>query len=205
MPQNGFIASTARTAANAPGYDQLGKQNDALSSQFHAERYTACYQGDAGIAANQVGATTSAGLATTYTGLCLSNPAGSGQNLSILRVSSLFLVAPAALTAVGLIVGFAAGGITAHTTPLVVGNALIGSIVANPLVGLVDAACTLVGTPSWARWMSVTPSATGVVSYNEDVKGALLIPPGGYIAIGTSIAGPAAGLLGSIEWEEENI
>lgn len=205
MPQGPLIASTERTAANLPGFAQLGKQNDLLVSQFHAERYTTTYQGDVGFAANQTGATSSAALATTYTGLCLSNPAGSGQNLSILRVSALFVVAPAALTAIGLIVGYAVGGITAHTTPLVVGNALVGTIPTNPLVGLADAACTLVGTPAWARWMAATPSATAVFSFTEDAKGTLLIPPGGYVAIGTSIAGPTAGLLASIEWEEENI
>jgi len=168
-------------------------------AQRHGANYASTYAGFNGSAAC-VGVTTSAGLATTYTGLCLSNPAGSGKNLSILRVSGVIDVAPAALTAIGLITGFLAAGITAHTTPLTPLNNLVGG--GGTLVGLADAACTLVGTPAWQRWLAESIAATGIAAFDESTAGELLIPPGGYLAIGTSIAGPTNGLYASISWEE---
>jgi len=41
-------------------------------------------RGDLFVAANVAAKATSVGLTTTYTGLCVSNPAGSGKNLIIL-------------------------------------------------------------------------------------------------------------------------
>lgn len=169
--------------------------------QAHGTRYNASFNKRLFFAANQAGVTTTAGLATTYTGLCLSNPAASLVNLSPRRISGVFVVAPAALTALGLIVGWAAGGITAHTTPLTsLQSTFLGSGVVPS--ALVDAACTLVGTPTYEDFMAITPSATGVVGFSMDLDGEVTIPPGGYLAIGTSIAGPASGLLAKIAWEE---
>lgn len=169
-------------------------------AQRRGRSYAAVANGNVGVAANQAGVVTSAALATTYTGLCLSNPAGSGKNLSILNASGAFIVAPSTVTGVGLIVGYATGGITAHTTPLTPFNALIGG--GNALVAKADSACTLVGTPAWARWLAETPTATTLPYFSADIDGGIIIPPGGYVALGTTIASPAAGFVGSIEWEE---
>ena len=201
MPQNPLVAFVAKfgssfVALKADSTGALVTANPGV-----APSYAGAATGLIGTAANQSGATTSAGLATTYTGLCLSNPAGSGQNLSLLRVSGVCNVAPAALTAVGLIVGYVAGGITVHTTPVTPLSSKIGSA-APALVGLVDAACTLVGTPAWARWFAETIATTGEYSFDENVGGEILIPPGGYAAIVTTIAGPTAGLLASFTWQE---
>lgn len=202
MPQ-GPISTTV--AVNDETNASVPLKCDILGSQYvgqrHGKYYGAANSGDGGWGANQAGATTSAGLATTYTGLVLSNPAGSGKNLVVQKVSAIFDVAPAALTGVGLIVGYAAGGVTVHTTPLTVENQEIGAS-ASALVGLVDAAATLVGTPAWRQWLTETPSATGVVSYSTDIDGEIILPPGAYLAIGTTIAGPTSGFWGSISWEE---
>lgn len=181
----------------------LGKQSDLTVSSLHGNKYRAAY-GGSGVSlysgANQSGVTTSAGLATTYAGLCLSNPAASGFNLSVRRVRGAFIVAPATVTGINLIIGYAAGGITAHTTPVTPTPGLInGSTVP---VGKLDAACTLVGTPTYYGPLAETASATSLLAFSEDVEGAILIPPGGYMAIGTTIAGPAAGFMGGIEWTE---
>lgn len=152
--------------------------------------------------ASCVGVATSAGLAATYTGLCLSNPAGSGKNLVLVRASGALDVAPAALTAYGLIIGYSAAGVVTHTTALTpLTLSPIGTGVA--LVGLADAACTIVGTPAWGQFFGETPSATGVTTFNFFFDGTTIIPPGGYAAIGSTIAGPAAGLYGSLVWFEK--
>ena len=181
----------------------LGKQSDLLISQLHGTKYHAAY-GGAGVSlfsgATQTAVTTSAGLATTFVGICLSNPAASGYNLSVRRIRGALIVAPSSETAFVLIIGYAAGGITAHTTALAPTPGLIGSG-ATP-VGKLDSACTLVGTPSYYSVVVPTPSATAVAGFSEDLDGSILLPPGAYAAIGTTIAGPANGFLGFMEWVE---
>jgi hypothetical protein len=145
----------------------------------------------------------SAGLATTFVGLCLSNPAASTKNLAIQRVSGMTMVAPAAFLALGLITGFVAGGITVHTTPLTPLSGFVGD--SGVPVGKADSAATLVGTPAWALWFVTEAATAGNPMFNVDLAGSIIIPPGGYAAIGANVAGPAAGFLGSMEWVEAPI
>lgn len=194
------VFGSRATPVGAPiGYGQLDPQNALWMSTRHARDYSAGYLQALGMAANQAGAQLSAALATAYVGLCLSNPANSGKNLALLNVSGNVNVATGAPLAIGLITGFAAGGITVHTTPATVQPTYVG--LANPLVGLVDAACTLVGTPIWSRWLAEVANA-GVGSFSQDIQGGIIVPPGGYVAVGGTVAGPAAGFLGSFVWEE---
>lgn len=205
MPQNlgsGFIAKILGTLTQT----QLvtGKQLDLLTSKYHGDKYTQAYGGALFSGANPSGVTTSAALATTYVGLCLSNPAASGKNLVVRRVAGAFIVAPATITGFNLIVGYSAAGIVTHTTALTPRSNLIGTGAAG--VGLLDSACTLVGSganaPLYAMVLGETPTATTSLSFNVDLEGAFVLPPGAYAAIGTTIAGPASGFQGSIEWEE---
>ena len=204
MPQNPINLNASVQGGTALAKYLLGKQSDLTVGQLHGSKYRAAYGGSGTnlfYSANQTAVTTSAGLATTYVGLCLSNPAGSGVNLEVRRVRGLFVVAPAAVTAFSLIVGFAVGGVTVHTTPIAPAQTLIGSTAVAAL-GKTDSACTLVGTPVYHAQLAVTPSPTSQLSFSEDMEGALTLIPGAYVAIGTTIAGPAAGFLGSIEWAE---
>lgn len=201
MPQINLFYSMQRPGSTAGTPIAGDPQGNTQVVQSHGDSYNASFAKRMFFAANQAGVTTSAALATAYTGLCLSNPAASTVNLSPRRISGALIVAPAALTAFGAIVGYSAAGIVTHTTPL---TSLQSMFVGGGTVpqGLVDAACTLVGTPTWGVFTGLTPSATGVVSFSLELQGSFLIPPGGYIAIGTTIAGPASGLLASISWEE---
>lgn len=168
---------------------------------------TAAKAGSAFRASNTAAAALSAGLATIYTGLCLSNPAGSGVNLVVRKIVAMFGPAPATQINLGLITGWSAAGIITHTTPItsilpwyVGGAASGGSIVAPTANGLVDAACTLVGTPAWDRWIgasAVSTDPTVTVALDDD----LIIPPGGYVAVGNLVA-IASGFLGTIAWRE---
>lgn len=202
MAQNPFISLVAKLVSTTTPRQLTVDANGYLLTAAgipSAPNYPAAKAATIFLGANQAGATTSVALATTYTGLCLSNPAGSGKNLSLIRAAGVLNVAPAALTGIGLIVGYAAAGIVIHTTPVTPLNSNLGG--AAP-VGLVDAACTLVGTPAWGGWLGETPTTTGVTTFDRTYDGAILIPPGGYVAIGTTIAGPAAALLASLTWQE---
>lgn len=182
--------------------NQIGKQRELWTGTRHGKYYAGAYNGLSGFAANQTGATTSVGLATTYVGLCVSNPVGSLVNLVIQKVSAAITVPPAAALGVGLIAGFVAGGVTVHTTPLTIYTNKIG-VASTAFTALADAACTLVGTPIWAHWLETVPLTTvGFTAFSADIDGEIILPPGAYVAIGTTAATGAAGLFGKISWEE---
>lgn len=200
MPQSPIPVTIAKNPANAQIPLITDKQDALVITQLHGRKYLAAYNGELFHGANPSGVTTSAGLATTYVGLCLSNPAGSLVNLAVRLVTAQFIVAPATVTGIGLIKGYAAGGVTVHTTPLVPASSLIGTGPAPS--GLLDSACTIVGTPAWLRYLAETPTATTLPFASFDMEGGIILPPGAYLAIGTTIAGPASGFVGSMEWEE---
>lgn len=149
------------------------------------------------------GVVTTVGLATTYTGLCLSNPAGSGKDVVVKKITAGLNVVTAAPTVIGLIQGYSAAGVVTHTTPATVFNGLPGGSVAAAVAKL-DKACTLVGTPAWREFLFGTAIAAGAGQASRQFDN-LVIPPGGYIALGTNIASPAAGLVASFEWTEQDI
>lgn len=201
MPQGALALNIATNGVGGNRIPLVADPSGAIPvTQAHGKYESATQAGRLFGGANQTGATLSAALAATYTGLILSNPAASGKNLLLNKVGILLNVAPAALTAIGLAAGWLAAGITVHTTALTINSKSLNSQVAS--VAKLDAAATLVGTPYWERWLAETIAATGVAQGVFDIDGAILIPPGGWVAIGASIAGPAAGLLGSMEWEE---
>lgn len=200
MPQrNLWFPSVSPGGAAAPSH--LGYQGDLFVSQLHGGKYAASYNNELFTGTNTAATVTSAALATTYTGLCLSNPAASGKNLALRAIGARLVVITAAVTSFSLITGFAAGGITAHTTPATVQAAIIGNSAAAA-VGLLDAACTLVGTPAWGQALGGPGIAAGAGAFVFDFQAGLIIPPGGYVAIGSNIPSPAAGFLGTFEWEE---
>lgn len=203
MKQNPQSSNVAQNAALASVPLKVNSVGSLQINQHIGEKYQPAFAGVLFTAANPTPVTLSAGLATTYVGLCVSNPAASTKNLLLRRVSGVVMVAPAAFLAFGLITGFLAAGITVHTTPITPKASKLGGAAG---LGLADSACTLVGTganaPLWARWFSASNVTANGTQFNEDLAGGILIPPGGYAAIGANVAGPAAGFLGSIEWAE---
>lgn len=203
MPQGPLKAAVSRLKTGSTfsaNLTQQGAQGDLFVGARHSTMYEACYSGSVMVGATSAGRTLSAALATTYTGLCLNNPAASKVNLALQRVNGAINVQPAAGLVLGLIVGWSAAGIVTHTTPETPLCAFVNDTVGT---GLVDAACTLVGTPAWGRWiMSNNAVTTALLNFDEIIGGEIIVPPGGYVAIGASVAGPAAGLFASFTWEE---
>lgn len=178
-----------------------GVQGDLLSSNMHGDLYNRAYTGALFLGANPTAVTTSVGLATTCVGLILSNPAGTGKNLILRRAGAALVVVPTAFTGFSLITGFVAGGITVHTTALTIQNPIVGGAVTASVAKL-DSAATLVGTPVYSMVLAATTSATTGAGFSTDLQGCVIIPPGGYAALGTTVASPASGFLASIMWEE---
>lgn len=220
MGQNplGFLAN-AFSGAIAPG--RVDPQSALWNTSRHGKYYASVYGTPAQVApypvkaaqaglvfraSNPTALSLSVALATTYTGLCLSNPAGSTVNLVVKRVG-LFVNASAAAAFAGLITGWSAAGVVTHTTPetnivpaYVGAAASSGSVAQAASQAKVDRACTIVGTPAWDRWIGAIP-ATTVTSLLQDLDDDLIIPPGGYVAIGSSAA-ETTDAVGTIMWEE---
>lgn len=168
----------------------------------HAQFHEAVNQNEVFFAANQSPVTTTVALAAAYTGLCVSNPAGSGKNLSIVKTNWIFTVAPAGICAINLGGGYAVDGVTVHTTPLTIYNAKLGSPASS--VANADAAATLVGTPIYIQPL-IGGFTAGVLYPHQtviDMGGIVMVPPGAYVFISTLTV--AVG-LGAIFWEETYI
>jgi len=175
MPQNPSSVNISQNAALARVPNKVNSTGSLQINQHIGEKYQPAFSGVLFSAANPTPVTLSAALATTYVGNCVSNPAASGKNLLLRRVSGIVMVAPAAFLAFGLITGFLAAGITVHTTPITPKASQLGGAVG---VGLADSACTLVGTganaPLWARWFSASNVTANGTQFNEDLEGGIL-------------------------------
>jgi len=182
-----------------------GGLSDLIVSEFMARYSESTYRRQNFSAANQAAVATTAGLATTYTGLVLSNPLGSGFNLHLNKLGFASVVAQTSALAVGLMVGFSATTNVTHTTPVTPRSNFYGVGVAG--VGLVDQSATLPVAPTvqaifgvvdTGAITTVTQSGLGLI----DLEGSIVLPPGAYVAVYTSAASAAASVLASIGWQE---
>lgn len=152
-------------------------------------------------ASTQAGQALSTALSTTQTGFTLTNPAGSGVSLVILKVNGALTTAPAAISTVVLAanVNPVAAAVT-QTTPLTVRSAKLGNT--TQAAGLAASAVTLPATPVVVMGLG-GPVATGSVSQpqiNVDIDGALAVQPGCAVSINaltTAISG-----VWSMVWAE---
>jgi hypothetical protein len=188
-----------RAALGADTVIRLGADSETIMQQLHARYVEQTVRGNIFSAANQAAQAVSVALATTYTGLCLYNPVGSGKILVPNKIKYALSVAPAAIATLGLITGYSAtGGVTALTTRLSVQATQIGSAAVG--VGIALSAATIV-TPTWLQQLldGFTAAALPAPTAPIDLDGLYAIYPGGFIAVGalTAVTG-----LGSIAWEE---
>lgn len=171
----------------------------SVVTDAHPRYYEAAARGVSFSAANQAAQAVSVALATSYTGLLLYNPLGSGKLLLPTKVKYALSVAPAAIATIGLLGGYSAtGGVTAQTTKLTVQSNLIGNVGTG--AGIVLSAATIV-TPTWIFQLEdgFTAAALPNPTLLTDLEGLFAVAPGGFLGIGalTAVTG-----LGSIAWEE---
>jgi hypothetical protein len=198
--ENLIVGPTALNAADAsPIRARCGRTGDQVVTELHARYFEQAYRGASFSAANQAAQAVSVALATTYTGILLYNPVGSGKILVPTKIKYALSVAPAAPATIGLIAGFSAtGGVTAQTVKLGIQSNQIGN--SGVGVGLALSSATIV-TPTWLfqLWDGFTAAALPAPQVPVDLEGSFVIFPGGFIGIGalTAVTG-----LGSISWEE---
>ena len=184
------------------GIQRATKTGATVCSDAHGRYQEAAIRGRLFSGSNSAAQAVSVALATTYTGLCLSNNLGNMRNLVLLGCQFALSVAPAAIASLHLISGYSATANVTHTTPVTPRNNLIGTGAAG--VGTLDSAATI-STPTYL--ISLGSGFTAAALYGTtpswiDLGGAFVIPPGGFIALGalTAVTG-----FGSFIWEEVDI
>lgn len=178
---------------------RLGNNGEMIVGNLHGRYYEQVKRGNVYGVSNQAAQAISVGLATTYTGLCLSNPLGSGKNLVLLSAGYGLTVAPVAIASIHLIGASSPGTNVTHTTPLTPVNMLLGNT--NSPAAKADREATI---PTPVYLMSLMGGFTAgalPASPNAlfDLGGQIIIGPGGFVAIGalTAVTG-----IGSFTWEE---
>lgn len=150
--------------------------------------------------------TTSAALATTYTGLVLTNPVNSAVDLVLQSASFANAVAQAAVRTIGLLAGFNATSAVTQTTPAVVVNNFVGGPAGS---GLLATAATLptapllmlIFTELTTGAVTTWPTYGGFFDLNDGLN-LIIIPPGGYVGFYTSTASTASSLNLGLQWSE---
>lgn len=203
--QVGPISSNPRLPAGAIVPARAGGLGENIVQELHGRYYETAYNKALFNAASQAAATTTVGLATTYTGLCLSNPVGSTVNVVINKVGYSFIVAFPAAAAVGLMCGYNSSTNVTHTTPGTPRSNFFNNVTSAQ--ALVDTAATLPTAPVVTHLFA--SGLTGAITTEPqastdivDLEGSIILPPGGYAAIYTSTVSGTSGFFGSFQWEE---
>lgn len=182
-----------------------GRTAELVVSELQAPYYENAYREVTFAASNVAAQAVSVALATTYTGIVLSNPLGNSKNLVLLTAGYALTVAPAGIASIHLIAGYSATANVTHTTPLAspgIQNCKIGSQVVSS--AKVDSAATIVNPGYFMSLMggftaAALPSSPLAVF---DLRGQIVIAPGGWVAIGalTAVTG-----FGSLTWAEVSV
>ena len=196
----GVVGSGFSASSNLPtGLNiapRLGTQGEMMTSNLMGRLYESAKRGTLFSVANQAAVTTTAALATTFTGLAIANPSNSGKNLVIRRFMAAQVAAGAA-SAVGIMVGSgaAAGSLTIRPAmvggPISMTTASAGATIATPVLERIYGQVASLATTGYG----LTP---GVVA---EVDGDLIIPPGYYAASYTTVATTTSLIFGFV-WDE---
>ncbi len=201
----------------------LGEFTDVLVTELQGRYYQNTYRGLKYLAATagggvQLAATHlfSTAIATFTPILAVYNPLTSKVNLSVLRAWCGLIAAPlATITQTGafILVGGAGQSITnaQSATPV---NTLTLKASGSQAVGITNAVLAgAVGNPTLLRplcadvaLVTATANATGIIGpvMPEEISGAIIIPPGGYVGIANGISNAVSGhlVVAAFEWDE---
>lgn len=200
MLTQGIVGVQSVSDGSTP-FVRQGKQGELSISELHSRYYEQNYRGNIfSVHTQGTGVTTTAALATTFTGLAVGNPTGSGVNLVLMQFSCTQFAVGAAAT-IG-IMGAANGAapITASLTPQ---SRLIG---AGPASKALATAGQTINTPllidTYGSVGSLATTGYGIEpGIFVDIGGSIIVPPGSFIASYTAIVTTSALQFG-FTWEE---
>ncbi len=195
--------SVASIGVNTITNLRSGQLGDLIVQDLHGRYYETTYRGNMFYTSTPSVATTTVGLATTYTGLCLSNPVGSPVNLAVNKCTMMQSVIQATqVEAYALAVGFNLTTNVTHTAAGTIQSTLAGSgLLSNAKA---DTSATLPTAPLYFAFVTNTGTATADSTGAQvlDLEGSLVLKPGGYICWVTPAQASVAGLWFSFQWEE---
>lgn len=175
---------------------RAGAQGSQINDSLHGAYYEQAYRGNIFRIASQAAVSTTAGLATTWTGLAISNPAGSGVN-AVLNIFSCAQFAAGVASAVGIMTGAgAAAGALVPKNSIIGGptgkvTASAGATIATPVLDMVLGSVGSLATTGYGLAPSIA----------IDLQGSIIVPPGFYAASYTSAATTTALIFG-FQYEE---
>lgn len=181
-----------------------GQLGELVTQSLHADYYETTYRRNMFNAATQAGVTLSAGLATAYTGLALTNPTTSTVNLVVNKVGFATNAVPAAAMVIGIAFNTSTTAVT-QTTAITPRNCFLGGAAPQ---GLVASSVTFPTAPILSHVIGkvdyIATPANVFATYTtlQDLEGALVMPPGSYMCFYGSTASAASSFFASIQWEE---
>lgn len=179
--------------------DRTGAQ---VVTDAHPRFGEAALRGTLFSVASQAVATTTVGLATTYTGLVLSNPVTSPVNLVLIRATLMQSVIQATQPeAYAIAYGYSPNTNVTHSTPATPQPTRIGSG-ATPSAKA-DTSATLPVAPLYGEFVSQTSTATAQPTQASILfDGSTVLLPGAYALWVTPAQASVAGMWFSFLWEE---
>jgi hypothetical protein len=202
MKLEGKVGDRSPLADGTPEALRLGQSGSLITGDGQA-KYQEATRRRAVFSGSIVGQVTTVGLATTYTGLVLSNPIGSPVDLVINKAGYSFIVAFPAGAHIGLMTGYSPTNVT-HTAAVTTRCQYFTG--GGGGYGLLDSSATLPVAPTVN--MILGSGLTGAITTapltngNVDIDGSIVLPPGAYCAFYTSTISGAAGGAFSFSWEE---
>jgi hypothetical protein len=205
--QVGPLPVTASISSGTQVPFRSGNLGDLIVSALHGRYTETNYRRSLFIATsnNSIATNTTAGVATTYSGLCLSNPIGTPINIVLNKVGFSFANQWGSAASIGLMTGYNSGTNVTHSANAYVKSAFTG-IGAAPQ-GLADWSAVLPTAPTVSHIFGTGLTGTTAVipemgAQMIDLEGSVILPPGAYAAIFTSVASPAYSGFFSFSWEE---
>ena len=179
----------------------FGEFSDGMVTELMARYYENTYRGNTFIASLTAAGALSLTGTTTYTGLAVYIPAGSGKNLVLKTAMFVPTIVATGIYAVMLFSQPYAAAPPAGATVIPV-NANLGSGASS--VARIATSATLAANPVFLRplygfgW--ITAVAQNAISYKDEIAGEIIVPPGsgvGFVALTTAITG-----LAYLSWDE---
>jgi hypothetical protein len=209
MINQNIVGQPAAAGANAILSGRAGQLGDNIVSELHGRYYETTYRSNSFLLSVSTAAavTAFAGGAAGTPMLAIFNPAGSGRNAVLNKVSIGNVVAASGAGTVSFALWFGTTAtITQATTvtPWNMGTQLqSGSVVTGfrnvaLTSGSVASNAIALASYYWATAAGAALVTNGVF----DLEGAVIIPPGSYCALGGSAALTSATWIGSMQWEE---
>lgn len=216
MPNANLLVGQQALSDGANPVARGGKQGDMIVSELHGRYYETNYRGNlysVGATSIALSANTISLSATTTPIVGVWNPVSSTVNLVMLKAKCLITAAGANAVAPGAFVwatSIGNGAITTGLNPLnrktlaAAGSQAKGFNITTALTGLTNALvvqnAAAFGTLVAAQGATATPfiSGDGV----EEFDGALIVPPGGVLALLNTVSTTTVSVASSLMWEE---